>query len=121
MLNRVDELLGFRLSKWLSGTRFCQRLWIKHNVMPRMTKCVSSEVFPDRLSGELIKIGVFIRVMFRIGRAVRQSIILVSFLRIRIGSDLSKRNCQIQRTHFQIDNSHSEMYNILSLTHLIHP
>jgi len=46
-------------------------------------------MLPDRLQSVLVEFAVLVRrVVLRIGRAVRQRVILVGFLRIGVGTDL---------------------------------
>ena len=90
MLNGSGK--GFDLGGFqgLCGTGFGLIFFGKGNIVPRMTQGMSPEVFSNGLCLEFIVTSTFIvRMMLRVGRTIGERVILVSFLRIRIGTDLS--------------------------------
>lgn len=90
VLNGVGKGGGLLWSERRSGTGLCLVLWIKDNVMARVSKGVTSEMLSDGLREGLVELVGLPRggVMLGVGSAVRQRVVLVGFLGVGIGSYL---------------------------------
>jgi hypothetical protein len=93
MLNGLLEELGFFCSERRSAASLVSAL-VEAKVVPRMAEGVTTDAFAQRVPLELVEPAALVfRVVFCVRSTIRQLVVLVSLLGIRIRANLSYTKC----------------------------